>query len=96
MNAKEIAEFWLAQSNRDRLISLPEVEAIKQVSKAYLDLLKQHEGKVLVPVEPDEEMIEAGWNTYWDNDCLSGHEQTKLAYKAMILANTKEGKANDC
>jgi hypothetical protein len=57
--------------------------------RKYLDVLSApqgnaaQEGYVLVPVEPTEEMVEAGW-VHTAHPCFS--ENVADAYKAMIAA----------
>ena len=52
------------------------------------DLRALFAGKVLVPVEPTDEMTEAGYGTLPDCKCTEGDKwRAKLVYKAMITAS---------
>jgi hypothetical protein len=75
MNTKEIAEEIL-----DNFPS-PDME---EVVRAYLDLLKKMEGKVLVPVEPTPEMLHIIFRSEWPEDWEAGKEaQIRLGIEVV-------------
>lgn len=71
-SAKEIAEYFVntACSGSKHILG-----------KAYLDLLKQIEGKVMVPVEPTEEEIIAGVRALVRNGAKGNEYDLRLDYK---------------
>ena len=89
MKAKEIAE-TIIKNNAVYTWS----DKTMQLAQAYLDLLKQQEGKVLVPLEPTEKMIHNFVDVWfkgkwprWSADPIPDKERFHESYKAMIQEN---------
>jgi len=57
---------------------------IEPLAQAYLSLLKQHEGHVLVPLEPTDEMLEAVLTASYNEVMALDGWAVKFVYKAMI------------
>lgn len=75
VSAREVAENYLRYDDPDEIT----------LAKAYLNLLASMEGKVLVPEEPTEEMLESGYIEWvMVHPAADIRAGLRNAYKAML------------
>lgn len=65
---------------------------LEQAARAAPALPQIPEGMAIVPVEPTDEMVDAGYGALPDCKCTEGDKwRAKLVYKAMLAATKEKG-----